>query len=81
MDRSSIEERVKEVMAGMFDIAETEIGASSSIETVENWDSLRHVNLIMALEQEFGVTMDTEDAIEMTSFTAVCDALGRYVAA
>ena len=31
-----------------------------SSETVDTWDSLNHINLISALEQEFGVTLPTE---------------------
>jgi acyl carrier protein len=34
---------------------------------------------MMALEQEFGIRIDVEDAIEMTSFPAICKTLGRYL--
>jgi acyl carrier protein len=46
---------------------------------VEKWDSLQHVNLIMALEKEFGVTIDVDDAVSMISFPDVCRALARYL--
>ena len=34
------------------------------------WDSLAHVTLVSAIESEFGITIDTADAIELTSFEA-----------
>ena len=79
MEVESIKEKVKQVMTGLFSLDMTDIGLDSSIETVEQWDSLQHVNLMMALEQEFGIQIDVEDAIEMTSFPAVCKTLTHYI--
>jgi acyl carrier protein len=36
----------------------------------QTWDSLAHVTLVAALESEFGVNIDTADALEMTSYEA-----------
>ncbi|HEX7939007.1 MAG TPA: acyl carrier protein [Gemmatimonadaceae bacterium] len=38
---------------------------------VPEWDSLAHVSLILAIEEEFGVQVDAADAIELTSYDAV----------
>ena len=38
---------------------------------VPEWDSLAHVSLILAVEEEFGVQVDAADAIELTSYDAV----------
>jgi len=35
-----------------------------------NWDSLAHVSLVAAVESEFDVTLDTADALRMTSYEA-----------
>ena len=40
---------------------------STSITTLEEWDSAAHITLILELESEFGVTVSTDEAIEMTS--------------
>lgn len=79
MDEETIQQRIKEVMAGLFSMDATDIELDSSIETTEQWDSLQHVNLMMAIEQEFDVRIDVEDAVEMTSFPAVCKMLARYL--
>ena len=39
--------------------------------TEHTWDSLAHVSLVSAIESEFGITIDTGDAIELTSFEAM----------
>ncbi len=79
MNEETIQQRIKEVMGGLFSLEPADIGADSSIETVEQWDSLHHVNLMMALEQEFGIRIDVEDAVEMTSFQALSATLIRYL--
>ena len=79
MDRKTIEDRVKEVMAGLFAMDPAAIGDETSLGTVEKWDSVNHLNLMMSLEQAFGVQIDMDDAVEMISFPAVCDTLARYV--
>jgi acyl carrier protein len=35
------------------------------------WDSLGHVTLMTAIEGEFGLTLDTSEMIELTSFAAI----------
>lgn len=65
-------------MSGLFAIDESDIDENSSLETVENWDSLQHINLIMALEEEFGVQVDMDDALEMVSYPEVVTTMLRY---
>ena len=66
-------------MAAIFSMDAADIGADFALETVREWDSLQHVNLVMALEQEFNLRIYVEDAVEMTSFPAVCETLFRYL--
>jgi len=44
--------RVREI-AG--DVLDAEVNADSSPLTVKSWDSVRHIDLIVALESEYGV--------------------------
>ncbi|RZU51749.1 acyl carrier protein [Krasilnikovia cinnamomea] len=44
----------------------------------EKWDSLAHMSLIAALEDEFSVMIDTEDVINMSSFSEAMKILGKY---
>jgi acyl carrier protein len=42
-----------------------------SIETVEGWDSMAHVGLIMTLQNEFNVTITPAQAIELTDVASI----------
>lgn len=47
----------------------------SSIHTVTNWDSLGHVRMVLALEQDFGVSIPNEEAVRLTSVKRIQDYL------
>lgn len=78
-DSSQIEGRVRQVMADLLDIGEDEIGAETTLERVQRWDSLNHLKLMIAFEQEFGITIDIDDALKMTSFPVVCETITSYL--
>ena len=80
MASENVAGRVREIMAGLFGIEESEINDSSAVDTVEKWDSLQHVNLLMALEQEFNITFEVDDAASMITYPEVCQTMARYLA-
>lgn len=45
------------------------------------WDSLAQLNIIMSLEDEFGVTFTSSDIESMTSIAAIIERVGRRVGA
>ena len=60
-------DRYVNVFVNTFDID------SSSLDTleyqgIENWDSVGHMGLIAAIEDEFGIMMETDDIIDLSSF-------------
>jgi acyl carrier protein len=44
---------------------------------IESWDSLAHMSLVAAMEDEFGVMIDTEDVIDMSSFDKAREILAK----
>lgn len=79
MEAPAIASNIREVIAGVFSLAVDEVGVDSSIDTIEAWDSMGHVNLMMALEEQFGIKLDVDDAIEMTSMPDICKILEKYL--
>jgi acyl carrier protein len=64
----SIEERIKNVMAAVFEVPAEQINDDSSPDSIESWDSLKHMNLVVALEEEFKVQFSDYEIIEMINF-------------
>jgi acyl carrier protein len=64
-------ERLQRVMADVLKIEASEIGDDTSVDTVEEWDSLRHLNLVLALEQEFDISFTEEQTVEILNFPLI----------
>lgn len=62
MDQGSIDERLKHIIAEQLGVEESQVTPSASFEEDLNADSLDLVELIMSLEEEFGIEISEEDA-------------------
>ena len=67
-------EEVAVLAAEVFQ-SEGAVTADSTAETVEEWDSLHHLNLVVALETRYGVMLDPLEAAELTSIRGLADAV------
>jgi acyl carrier protein len=66
-----MESRIKKVMGDVFNIGVDSINNDSSPDNIENWDSLKHMNLIVALEEEFEVEIDDEEIDDSMNYTLI----------
>jgi acyl carrier protein len=64
-------EQVRNVASDIFGIPADKITAESSPETIATWDSMQHLNLVLAIEEKFGVQLDPEDIEQMKNIGAV----------
>lgn len=64
----NLEERIKDVMAGVFGIEAASINEDSSQDNIEQWDSIKTLDLIVSLEEEFDVSIPLEEVGNMTNF-------------
>jgi acyl carrier protein len=67
-----MEERVKQVMAMVFGLDVRDIGANAAPGTIEAWDSMRHMNLVIALEAEFDVRFGEDQIEQLISLPLIC---------
>jgi acyl carrier protein len=63
-----IEARIRRIMADLFGLDPRKIDAGTSMENVETWDSANHISLVLALEEEFGVSFDVAEFEGMTTY-------------
>lgn len=65
------EMRIKKILSQLFGISIEDINEDTSPDTVSKWDSLAHMNLVVALEEEFGVNFTSEQIIEMLNYPLI----------
>lgn len=72
-----METRVKQIMSNTFGIDIEQISDDSSPDSIANWDSLKHMQLILSLEEEFGSEFSDKEVVELVSYRKIVDALRR----
>jgi acyl carrier protein len=67
----SVFEKLQEIMATALELPSDAIREDSTMEEIEEWDSLGHVHIMVALEQAFDLYMDVDDFAELDSVPAI----------
>ena len=66
-----IADRVKSVISAVFEIPADKIGEESSPDNIESWDSLKHMNMVVALEDEFNIQFTDDELIELINMKLI----------
>lgn len=70
-----MEDRIKSVMAVTLNLGSDDIHNDASPETIASWDSLRHMTLIMALEDEFGIRFTDDQIPTLLNYRIIVDSI------
>lgn len=68
-----MKEKIIEIMSEVFEVPVNEFPAEIKQENIDNWDSLRHLNLIVELEDAFDKSFEPEEISEMTSIDKIIE--------
>lgn len=76
---AALEQRVRDVVGAVLGIDPSSVRPDDSPATIAEWDSVRHLQLIVALEEEFGVQFDADEFASLTSIAVIRDRLSQSV--
>ena len=65
------EESLKQILATVLKVPVENIDGNTNTDTVESWDSLNHMNLILALEEAYNVRIPDDEATNITSYPLI----------
>lgn len=68
-------DQIVELMASVFGVDSAEIAEGVVFGKFTKWDSLRHMTLVVALEEEFNVTFDEEEITDILSLDLIVEIL------
>lgn len=71
-------EKLIRAFAEALNVHESSINDSLLYQGIPEWDSISHMILISQLEAEFDVSIETDDVIDMSSFSKAKDILIKY---
>lgn len=73
--REQIFERLTKVFQTLFDDSMLTIDDMTTADDIEDWDSLEHINLISAVENEFGMRFKMREVSSMKNVGEMVDIL------
>lgn len=68
MTNDTIETQLRRVFSQVLGLAEETVDDATAPDNTTQWDSLAHLRLVMAVEEEFGITIPAEQIMDMISF-------------
>lgn len=74
---ASITAKFYATLSALLGVPAGALGPQSSRQTVPQWDSLKHMHLMLALEEDFGVEFDDHELAHLDSAQTLLDALAR----
>ena len=74
---SSIE-KYSEIFKASLNIDVDKVNESLKYNEIDEWDSIGHMTLMAALEEEYKITLETDDIVDFGSFKKGMDILGKY---
>lgn len=72
-----MEDKVKKVVSQILKIELSEVSNNTGMDTVEEWDSLKQMQIVMALEDELKIVFAEEDLFDANSVEAIVKALEK----
>jgi len=75
----SIISEVISILSDLFNVSPEELGPDSSPDTVEGWDSVQHVNIVLDLEQRFNICLSPPEIEAMVSVNLIADIVRKKI--
>ena len=73
MTREEVFEKINEVFRDVFEDDDITVTDATTAADIEDWDSLEHINLVNAIEQEFGIKFNMGQIVSMKNVGEMAD--------
>lgn len=67
MDRNQIFEQLTEIFQDVLDNDEVVVTADTNAEDIEEWDSLTNIQLVVAIEKQFGIKFTSAEIMKWSN--------------
>ncbi len=71
-------EKYKKIFINSLSIDENKFNEDIKYNEIDEWDSIGHMTLVSALEEEFKITLETDDIVDFSSFQKGKEILSKY---
>ncbi len=71
-------DKYSEIFKSSLNIKDTKFSKELKYNEIDEWDSIGHMTLVAALEEEYKINLETDDIIEFSSFKKGIEILKKY---
>ena len=71
-------EKYSEIFKNALNIDSDKLNENLKYNEIDEWDSIGHMTLVAALEEEFKITLETDDIVDFSSFKKGKEILKKY---
>lgn len=75
MERNEIYSKLNEIFCDVLDLDEVELTDASRADDIEEWDSLSHIQLIVAIEKAFGIKFTSHEIMKWNNVGEMVDSI------
>ena len=75
MERNEIYSKLNEIFCDVLDLDEVELKDESKADDIEEWDSLSHIQLIVAIEKEFKIKFTSLEIMKWKNVGEMVDSM------
>ena len=79
MNKTEIFEKLNEIFRDVFDDESITVTESTTAADIEDWDSLSHIMLLSAIEDEFGIKFDMKAVQGLKNVGAMAELIGSLL--
>lgn len=71
-------EKYQDIFTKSLSIDSKKFNENLKYNEIQEWDSIGHMSLMSALEEDFGITMETDDIVDFSSYKKGIEILKKY---
>ena len=70
--------KYSEIFKTALNIDNSKLGENLKYNEIDEWDSIAHMTLVAALEEEYKISFETDDIVDFSSFKKGIEILKKY---
>lgn len=78
MDKNEILEKLNEIFQDVMDNEDIQVSETTTMDDVDEWDSLSHIQLCIAIKREFGYKASALEMQQWKSIGAIISTLSKF---
>jgi acyl carrier protein len=81
VDENEILLKVQSIISDALDLPDLTVTRQTTADEVEGWDSLNHINIVLAVEKQFGIKVHTAEIEELRNVGELVELVAKKAAA